>query len=142
MHGTTFADEEAALIFVPEVSWRAADQVSELFKALGHPLRILTLCCLRRGPLSVSELQEALDSRQADVSQNLARLRHAGLVVADRDGRKVIYRLTDDAPIALIDGILRHLEHAGSGIARPDPVGRYPLVTIANLIQQQVGSPR
>ncbi len=76
-----------------------ADQVrkvSVLLKALSHEVRLLMLCLLSDGEKSVSELEALLAMPQAAVSQQLARLRMEGLVVARRDGRQIYYSLVDD----------------------------------------------
>lgn len=65
-------------------------------KAISHEGRLLTLCHLASGEKSVTELEELLSSRQAAVSQQLARLRLEGLVKARRDGKTIYYSLTDD----------------------------------------------
>lgn len=44
---------------------------------------------------SVTELERLLGSRQAAVSQQLARLRLEGLVSTRRDGKTIIYAIQD-----------------------------------------------
>jgi len=53
------------------------------------------LCHLSSGEKSVTELENLLDSRQAAVSQQLARLRLEGLVACRRDGKAIYYSLSD-----------------------------------------------
>ncbi len=67
-----------------------------LFKALGDPERLRIIRCLREGPRHVSELTSLLGSEIVKVSHHLGVLRHAGLVVDDRQGRYVYYRLHPD----------------------------------------------
>lgn len=64
-------------------------------KALAHEGRLLILCYLSSGEKSVSELEQLLGSRQAAVSQQLARLRLEGLVTCRRDGKAIYYVLSD-----------------------------------------------
>lgn len=80
-----------------------ADQASSLLKALGHDGRLTILCHLQSGPKSVTELERLLSARQAIVSQQLARLRHEGLVVARREGQAIFYSLQDTRVSLLID---------------------------------------
>lgn len=68
---------------------------AEFFKAIGHPVRIRALELLSEGEHSVSDLLAAMDVSQAHLSQQLAILRRAGLVVARREGANVFYALTD-----------------------------------------------
>jgi ArsR family transcriptional regulator len=72
-----------------------AEAASNFLKALGHDGRLTILCHLLRGPHSVTELENLLSSRQAVVSQQLARLRLEGLVSARREGQTIIYSLLD-----------------------------------------------
>lgn len=64
-------------------------------KALGHDGRLMILCYLAGGPRSVGELEALLSTRQAAVSQQLARLRMEGLVTARRDAQNIYYSLAD-----------------------------------------------
>lgn len=72
-----------------------ADEASNLLKALAHEGRLMILCHLVSGEKSVTELEVLLSSRQAAVSQQLARLRLEGLVSARRDGKAILYSLAD-----------------------------------------------
>lgn len=73
-----------------------ATVATNYLKAISHEGRLLTLCHLASGEKSVTELEELLSSRQAAVSQQLARLRLEGLVKARREGKAIYYSLTDD----------------------------------------------
>jgi len=66
---------------------------ARLFRALGHPARLQILDILAVGPCCVHVLIQRTGCRQPYVSQQLAVLREAGLVVAEREGIKVRYRL-------------------------------------------------
>lgn len=65
------------------------------FRVLGDPTRIAILELLLDEPRSVSELVEALECPQSRVSNHLACLRWCEFVDADRDGRRVTYRIRD-----------------------------------------------
>jgi ArsR family transcriptional regulator len=66
---------------------------AELFKALGHPLRLRLLEVLGEGELTDSELQAALGVDGSTVSQHLMVLRARDLVEARRAGPHVHYRV-------------------------------------------------
>jgi ArsR family transcriptional regulator len=66
---------------------------AELFKALGHPLRLRLLEVLGEGELTVSELQAALGVDGSAVSQHLMLLRARDVVEARRVGPHVHYRV-------------------------------------------------
>lgn len=74
-----------------------AGAASLFLKAVSHPGRLLILDFLREGEKSVSDLETRLGSRQAAVSQQLARLRAFGLVSARRTGKTILYSISDPA---------------------------------------------
>jgi DNA-binding transcriptional ArsR family regulator len=59
----------------------------------------------------VGELTEALGMEQSAVSHQLRHLRVLGFVTAERQGRRIIYRLFDDHVAALIEQALSHADH-------------------------------
>jgi rhodanese-related sulfurtransferase/DNA-binding transcriptional ArsR family regulator len=95
--------------------------LAEVAKALGHEHRIELVEQLAQGPRSVDALATRVGLSVANASQHLQQLRRAGLVSAQRDGKRVIYRLADEAEadiVALI-GSLRHVaEHAIAAMER------------------------
>ncbi len=85
-----------------------ANEAANFLKALGHDGRLTILCHLRSGPKSVTELENLLSSRQAVVSQQLARLRLEGLVSARRSGQAIYYSILD-AKVGETIGLLARL---------------------------------
>jgi len=73
-----------------------AESASSFLKALSHEGRLMILCHLSTGEKSVTELETLLSSRQAAVSQQLARLRLEGLVSHRREGKVIYYSLADE----------------------------------------------
>jgi ArsR family transcriptional regulator len=67
-----------------------------LLKAIGHPVRLQIVDLLRAEPECVCHLSTALDKSQPYISQQLAILRNAGVIVDERDGTNIFYRLADD----------------------------------------------
>ena len=80
-----------------------ARRATDFLKALAHEGRLLTLCHLASGEKSVSELEQLLSSRQAAVSQQLARLRLEGLVTYRREGKVIYYSLSDSRARQMIE---------------------------------------
>ena len=69
---------------------------AEFFRALAHPIRIRLLEVLATtSECSVQELQHILGLDQPIVSQQLARLRASGIVVATKTGTATRYAVTD-----------------------------------------------
>ncbi len=79
-----------------------AQSAAAFLKALAHEGRLLILCHLVSGEKSVTELEQLLSSRQAAVSQQLARLRLEGIVDYRRDGKSIYYSIKDDKARNLI----------------------------------------
>lgn len=66
-----------------------------MLKVLSHETRLLVLCHLSRGELSVGEINERVSLSQSALSQHLAVLRSEGLVATRRQGQSIFYRLAD-----------------------------------------------
>ncbi|WP_083217557.1 helix-turn-helix transcriptional regulator [Thioclava sp. SK-1] len=72
-----------------------AHDAAAFLKALSHEGRLKILCFLTTGEKSVTQLETMLGTRQAAVSQQLARLRHEGMVATRREGKTIYYTLAD-----------------------------------------------
>ncbi len=68
-------------------------QAAIMLRALANPHRLKILKLLDAAPRNVMELCERLGMRQSLASQHLARLRHDGIVTAERRGHHVVYSL-------------------------------------------------
>ena len=66
---------------------------ADLFKSLGHPVRIRVLELLAERDHAVHELLDRIEVEQSGLSQHLAVLRRTGLVRQQRVGREVVYSL-------------------------------------------------
>lgn len=95
--------------------------LAEVAKALGHEHRVELIEQLAQGPRSVEALAERVGLSMANASQHLQQLRRSGLVSTRRDGKRVVYRLADDAEADIVSllGALRHVaEHAVASMER------------------------
>jgi DNA-binding transcriptional ArsR family regulator len=91
----------------PEVT-RAASTAA----LIGDPVRAGILAILRDGPHCVCEMAAALDVRQNNLSNHLAKLREAGLVRTSRhkvDARWVYYERDEDALAAASESLAQVL---------------------------------
>ena len=88
--------------FLSDKDFDTAGAVNFL-KATGHPGRLAILRYLTSGEKSVSTLEALLDTRQAAVSQQLARLRQEGLVSCRREGKTIYYSLADARARRIVD---------------------------------------
>ncbi|MEU4216594.1 metalloregulator ArsR/SmtB family transcription factor [Actinoplanes sp. NPDC026623] len=67
---------------------------AELFRTMGHPVRIRVLEVLQDGPSPVRDLLALIEVEPSNLSQQLAVLRRAGLVTSTREGSLVVYALS------------------------------------------------
>lgn len=95
---------------------RLARQVAETMQALATPSRLRILARLYAGPASVGEISEAIGMDGSAVSHQLRILRHLGLVIGDREGRRVNYSLHDEHVGQLIEQAMSHVEHLRLGL--------------------------
>ena len=76
----------------------AADEAAARAKALADPTRLTLVAALAdAGELCVCDLSWIAERSQNLVGHHLRALRSAGLVRSRRDGKMVMYRVTDDA---------------------------------------------
>ena len=84
-------------------------KTASLFGAFASEGRLRAVVALARsGPMSVTELLAVCHLEQTALSHQLRILREAGLVVAERRGKQVIYALADEHVASIIDDGLRH----------------------------------
>ncbi|MBN1238080.1 MAG: winged helix-turn-helix transcriptional regulator [Gammaproteobacteria bacterium] len=87
---------------------KRAGEASALLKALSNENRLLILCTLAGGELSVGELNERIGMSQSGLSQQLALLRREGLVTTRRQSQTIYYSLAPSNALHVI-GLLREL---------------------------------
>jgi DNA-binding transcriptional ArsR family regulator len=90
---------------------RFAAVLAETMQALATTSRVRILGQLHGGPRSVSELADAVGMEASAVSHQLRLLRHLGLVVGVRDGRRVMYELHDEHVGQMLEEAISHVEH-------------------------------
>lgn len=79
-----------------------AVQAAELLKALANEQRLMILCHLVAGPLSVSQLNERITLSQSALSQHLAVLRESAIVHTQRQSQTIFYSLPEGVVTRLI----------------------------------------
>jgi ArsR family transcriptional regulator len=67
---------------------------ADVFKAMGHPLRLGVIEFLQGGEKCVCEIVEEVGTEISNVSKHLSILKKAGILADRRDGLKMMYRLT------------------------------------------------
>ncbi|MEU3166696.1 metalloregulator ArsR/SmtB family transcription factor [Streptosporangium sp. NPDC006930] len=104
---------------------------AELFRLLGHPVRIRVLELLQEGPMPVRDLLAAIEVEPTGLSQHLAVLRRSGMVTAHRDGSTVVY--------ALAGGDVAELLRAARKLLTQLLTGQREL--LSELIKTETGTP-
>ncbi|MBC1181905.1 winged helix-turn-helix transcriptional regulator [Brevundimonas sp. WCHBH090558] len=64
-----------------------------LFKALSHPVRRRIIDMLRKGPMTSGDIAAAFDMSWPTITGHLTALKDAQLVIAEKEGTTVRYRL-------------------------------------------------
>lgn len=82
-----------------------AHEAAALLRALSHEGRLLVMCQLGQGELSVGQINEAVGLSQSALSQHLAKLREDGFVTTRRDGQTIYYRISDPRVSRLIGSL-------------------------------------
>lgn len=80
----------------------SAGEAAGLMRALSNERRLMILCQLGDGELSVSQLLPLVGLSQSALSQHLARLRDEALVATRRDGTTIFYRIAEPAVLKVI----------------------------------------
>lgn len=88
---------------------------AEFFKTLGHPARIRVLELLSQREHAVAEMLPEVGIEPANLSQQLAVLRRAGLVTTRKEGSNVYYSLTSPYVAELLAVARRILTEVLSG---------------------------
>ncbi|MEW5828259.1 MAG: metalloregulator ArsR/SmtB family transcription factor [Chloroflexota bacterium] len=98
---------------------------ANICQTLANPKRLEIITHLRDSEKTVSELTEAMQISQANLSQHLALMRQKGIVTARREGLNIYYRMSNPKIIKACDlmreVLLENLESGAVlvGTARP-----------------------
>lgn len=81
------------------------------FKALGDRTRLEILKMLSNGkPLNVTEITQTLGHAQNLISHHLACLKNCGLLIADKRGKQIYYRLRNKNILKLLNITDAHIK--------------------------------
>lgn len=83
--------------------------LADLFKVFSDTTRIKILFALMAEDLSVGEIAEAVNISQSAVSHQLRILKQARLVKFRREGKQVIYSLSDDHVHTMLSQGMTHI---------------------------------
>ena len=80
-----------------------ATEAAAFLKALANDQRLLVLCALLEGALSVGDINERVPLSQSALSQHLSVLREAGLVTTARQSQTIYYRLASGPALQIME---------------------------------------
>ena len=81
-----------------------AKKIAELLKLLANEHRLLILCALIHGRLTVGEIHKYVPNISASaLSQHLSQLKTAGILSYEKQGMHVSYWIEDQRVVALMD---------------------------------------
>jgi ArsR family transcriptional regulator len=83
------------------MSPEAIGYVAQRFRVLSEPLRLQILQHLEKGESSVSEITDAVNSTQPNISKHLRILQDGDLVARRQEGNTVFYRIADESVFEL-----------------------------------------
>jgi DNA-binding transcriptional ArsR family regulator len=84
-----------------------AARAAELLGSMAHPKRLLVLCNLLRGELSVGELAERVELSQSALSQHLGKMRALALLKTRREGQTIYYSLAGAEVAAVLETLYK-----------------------------------
>ena len=87
-----------------------ADNIAQVLKTVGHPLRLKIVESLETGELRVNDIVARVGSGQAVVSRHLALMKDKGILSARRDGTNVYYTIQNRNVISLLHCVYSHAE--------------------------------
>lgn len=79
------------------------DLAAQRFRLLGEPMRLRILQALETGERSVTDLTNAVNSNQPNISRHLQALYDGGIVKRRRDGNTIYYSIADPVVFQLCD---------------------------------------
>lgn len=83
--------------------------LADFFKTFGDTTRVKILYALMEQDLYVADLAEAIGATQSAVSHQLRTLKQSRLVRAKREGKNVVYSLSDDHVHSILDQGMTHI---------------------------------
>ena len=83
---------------------KPADNCATILKVLADDTRLGVVRQLMEGPQQVNEMNATLQLEQSLLSHHLRVLRDAGIVCSQRDGKAVLYRLSEEVVSGMKSG--------------------------------------
>jgi DNA-binding transcriptional ArsR family regulator len=78
------------------------EEKAEKLKALAHPHRLCIVKGLIDNKCNVTKIQECMELPQSTISQHLAKLKAAGIIIGERNGLEICYSVVDGEIAAMV----------------------------------------
>lgn len=73
------------------------ENTAELLKVMAHPIRLKIIeNLIDNGPANVGSMQEKFHIPQPTVSSHLGKLRRAGILISNRNGTEIYYKVENE----------------------------------------------
>lgn len=108
-----------------------AEAAAEKLRVFAQPQRLMILSCLLAGERQVAEIERLTGVTQPALSQQLAELRRASLVVTRRNAKLVFYSLADDD----VRNCVATMEHMLAGEDAAAPVSQSKILPVRKPIE-------
>ncbi len=106
-------------------SRRLLERRAKVIKALAHPSRLAMVDALVEGEKCVCDLQALVGADMSTVSKHLSLLRDAGIVLSDKRGLQVFYRLRVPCLLSFFSCVDAVFENPDAELVElPSPPGR------------------
>jgi DNA-binding transcriptional ArsR family regulator len=104
---------------IPDPTHAQLEVAARTFALLAAPVRLHLVALAAAGEYDVGTLSERVGVTIATASQHLTKLRLAGIIHAQRQGRRQIYTVDDPHVLTMVQQIFEHI--APDGTLAPDP---------------------
>ncbi|WP_298841727.1 ArsR/SmtB family transcription factor [Clostridium sp.] len=92
-----------------EKDYMEYNEIAEMLKILAHPVRLCIINgLLGKGTCNVSHMQDCLGIPQSTLSQHLQKLRMAKIIVGERNGLEINYRICNDEVRELVEFLFKN----------------------------------
>ena len=83
---------------------------AEVLKVLSHPQRLCILRGINMYHCNVGKIQETLGLTQSGLSQHISKLKAAGIIKGERNGKEICYRVVDETALRIVDMMFEGIE--------------------------------
>lgn len=102
-------EERVRLVIKSMPKEEQVEEMAARFKAISEPSRLKILLALSCGELCVEHLTQAVGGNQSAVSHQLKTLKDNKIVKSKRNGKQVIYSVSDEHILTMINVAKEHL---------------------------------